>query len=849
MKFAVFITVLTFLLFGILLSHTVYAAPETCLNCHGVFTSQVQVQEWKTSAHAKSLETLKASPDATDKCLVCHSSDFRSDPKVTLATAELGNTCTACHKKHDAEFRFPGVNQELLKSKKEVCNDCHTAGSAKPGEVPRSAQVEIFAGKGGIDVPDSAGIHSLIMPDGCTTCHTFKADPTVVSAVGGHTFKANVAKCAQCHPANAEQKKADANQQIADLLAKVDPLLEAHANKNSDDFKNAKFNVDLVKVSGDGGVHNLKYSKALLEKSISLLEGGGGPPPVTEETCLACHRGLSPAVVTQWETSAHAKSLKTLKESPEAKDNCLACHSTDYRKDPAKVTLATAQLGNSCTTCHVDHPTQGRPAGKDSELLKPKNELCLNCHSAASFKPGETLRSGQVEIFKGKGGFGVKDNEGIHSRIMVADACVRCHTPIVDAAQAAAGLGHTFKANLAACDACHFDTEARFANAQKEISSRLDKLTPLLDSFKDKNAEAYQQAKFNVELVKIGDPAGVHNLTYSKSLLDFSASVLETPAPTFPAWDVNKDGQVNIFDLVIVGGQFGQSGAGLSGDVNGDGKINIFDLVLVGSHFGEKTAPAAAPSVLAATSSPIEVCIELKPYRQGRADLLIAEITGNFDQNLYGYQFDLEFDPAVMELIATDQGSVFGKSTEDAYWYAGQINNQTGRWSQAASTLIGSAGKVQTRGTLAGVTFRMKRWSTPPELLIRLANVRLVDSEARLLPYQLRKSILGEYLASRALPQVSKAHPNFPNPFNPETWMPYELATPSHVEISIYNTMGQLVRRLDLGHREAGVYLDRQSAAFWDGRSDSGEPVASGVYYYQIKAGDFAETRKMILRK
>jgi hypothetical protein len=108
---------------------------------------------------------------------------------------------------------------------------------------------------------------------------------------------------------------------------------------------------------------------------------------------------------------------------------------------------------------------------------------------------------------------------------------------------------------------------------------------------------------------------------------------------------------------------------------------------------------------------------------------------------------------------------------------------------------------------------------------------------------------LSEYLASQLIPQVSRIHQNFPNPFNPETWIPYELAEPASVEISIYNTRGQLVRRLELGHREAGVYTSQQSAAFWDGRSDFGETVASGVYYYQIRAGSFAETRKMMLRK
>jgi hypothetical protein len=90
---------------------------------------------------------------------------------------------------------------------------------------------------------------------------------------------------------------------------------------------------------------------------------------------------------------------------------------------------------------------------------------------------------------------------------------------------------------------------------------------------------------------------------------------------------------------------------------------------------------------------------------------------------------------------------------------------------------------------------------------------------------------------------------NFPNPFNPETWIPYQLAKPTEVTITIYAIDGQVVRRLDLGHCPAGDYLTRSRAAYWDGRNAFGEPVASGVYFYTFTAGDFTETRKMLIRK
>ena len=90
---------------------------------------------------------------------------------------------------------------------------------------------------------------------------------------------------------------------------------------------------------------------------------------------------------------------------------------------------------------------------------------------------------------------------------------------------------------------------------------------------------------------------------------------------------------------------------------------------------------------------------------------------------------------------------------------------------------------------------------------------------------------------------------NYPNPFNPETWMPYILSEDRPVTISIYNISGQLVRTLALGNKTIGVYVDQPKAAYWDGHDDAGEAVGSGVYFYQLRAGDFITTRKMVVAK
>ena len=104
-------------------------------------------------------------------------------------------------------------------------------------------------------------------------------------------------------------------------------------------------------------------------------------------------------------------------------------------------------------------------------------------------------------------------------------------------------------------------------------------------------------------------------------------------------------------------------------------------------------------------------------------------------------------------------------------------------------------------------------------------------------------------LLALLIPEKTALLANYPNPFNPETWIPYQLAQESDVRIRIHTVSGVLVRTLDLGHRPAGVYQHRSRAAYWDGRNQLGEPVASGVYFYTLTVGDFTATRKMLIRK
>ena len=141
-----------------------------------------------------------------------------------------------------------------------------------------------------------------------------------------------------------------------------------------------------------------------------------------------------------------------------------------------------------------------------------------------------------------------------------------------------------------------------------------------------------------------------------------------------------------------------------------------------------------------------------------------------------------------------------------------------------------------------GDTLTIEVRDTTGELIRRLqheisvADVHRAFTELRLTPADL-------------IPKRTVLLSNYPNPFNPETWLPYQLANDAEVAIRIYSSAGQLVRHLDLGFQQAGYYIGKSRAAYWDGRNDLGERLASGVYFYQLSTPESSATRKMVIRK
>ena len=104
-------------------------------------------------------------------------------------------------------------------------------------------------------------------------------------------------------------------------------------------------------------------------------------------------------------------------------------------------------------------------------------------------------------------------------------------------------------------------------------------------------------------------------------------------------------------------------------------------------------------------------------------------------------------------------------------------------------------------------------------------------------------------LVAYEIPTETELLHNYPNPFNPETWIPYRLAEDAFVMLTIYDGSGHVICTLDVGHQIAALYQSQSKAVYWDGRNEFGEGVASGVYFYHLSAGDFSATRKMVILK
>ena len=276
-------------------------------------------------------------------------------------------------------------------------------------------------------------------------------------------------------------------------------------------------------------------------------------------------------------------------------------------------------------------------------------------------------------------------------------------------------------------------------------------------------------------------------------------------SPLDPSPDVNRDGIVDIADLVVVAQSFGRQGpfGGFSPDVNGDDVVNIADLVTVARDFGAgiPLTPALARHMSA---------LVLTPDAQGAYTLPVVDAAGvSFSAS----------PPGSVTLDAAGAAWTFGEGERVVAVALGE------------ASVLPSALRLTVGATAVGdVTLRGVETVGPTGDRRALPDVILARGH------------------SERVPAVTALRPNYPNPFNPETWIPFDLSRPSTVVVTVHDGRGVLVRTWELGRMDAGAYTGR-GAVYWDGRTASGEPAASGPYYVELRAGDEVAVRRMLLAK
>jgi hypothetical protein len=219
-----------------------------------------------------------------------------------------------------------------------------------------------------------------------------------------------------------------------------------------------------------------------------------------------------------------------------------------------------------------------------------------------------------------------------------------------------------------------------------------------------------------------------------------------------------------------------------------------------------------------------------------------VSLAAQLAQPLKGYQFTLSYDPSLLSVMQIEEGNAFagaGFAFEPTDCKPGEAKFAAVNLDQSEMTI----NRIGQEMVLANLLVQVHGKREDALSSLRLEEVILSNREGG------RITVLSQHDQPKGNNQHFALAQNYPNPFNPETWIPYHLSVDSQVKISIYNSTGKLVRRLEVGWQTAGKYQSRDQAAYWDGRNKLGEPVASGVYFYTIKAGGFSDTRKMLLMK
>ena len=289
--------------------------------------------------------------------------------------------------------------------------------------------------------------------------------------------------------------------------------------------------------------------------------------------------------------------------------------------------------------------------------------------------------------------------------------------------------------------------------------------------------------------------------------------------------DVNKDGGIDSNDAalalrIVTGLTAPTDYQKWAADANEDGEIGSDDAVLI----LRKATGLVAPVANAVTGAGKQPTVTLADAHGVAGENISVPLEIYNGDSVSGGHISVAYDSEVLRAVGVSSrlGLLMSNIANP-----GLVN-----------VAFASAGKLEGR-TVAILEFSILADAASP---LRLPRVDLYNSDA--LPLEPRS--MDRKFVSWAMPAEQNALlQNFPNPFNPETWIPYQLREDSAVTIRIYSAAGSLIRQLDIGHKQAGLYVTQDRAVHWDGRNSSGEVVASGTYFYSIRAGDHHAMRKL----
>jgi hypothetical protein len=304
---------------------------------------------------------------------------------------------------------------------------------------------------------------------------------------------------------------------------------------------------------------------------------------------------------------------------------------------------------------------------------------------------------------------------------------------------------------------------------------------------------------------------------------DPSSSGLKSATLRFASNDIDKPQ----LDVSLTGGPCRDGG--VCGDVSGNGTITAYDAALIMQYLVGliDTFPGCTVTSPVAVSMRDHYVVSIPhlasaPRSRVKLPILIDDASG-----VTAGGISLRYDAQSLKAIKVTSADLLS----DCYLME-RINEGEIR------IAFVSAAPLKGSGELLYIEFEVVT-STPDSTDITLKEVSLGEN---IHVAKIDGSI--DVLPTRTLLLA-----NYPNPFNPETWIPYRLAEDATVKVSIYDSKGGVVRVIDLGHQPAGNYVHKDRAVYWDGRNNAGEKVASGIYYYQLQAGRFSAIRKLVVQK